>query len=210
MNEHGQTRRKGAIQMSLGMIVAVVFAVILLVFLVQWIGGMFETVTYLTSSITQQAHEELSQNLQQGIEKIGFTVPNKFTQKKNAVGKFEIGIRNDQYNDKCFIIDINLEQADLSVRSTECTGNPQYPCESLINKAENWFTFIPYAWIDAQEITYTIVDSDVSDAVPGAYMFRVKIYTSSDESEVGCGVGSVTDPNMELYEYKDLEIRIEA
>jgi len=56
--------RKGAIQMSLGLIVAVVFAVVLLSLMIVWIQGLASSLGGLTDDLFQQAQQRIRDTFQ--------------------------------------------------------------------------------------------------------------------------------------------------
>ena len=52
--------QKGAIELSLGFIVTVVFAVVLLSLAIMWVRGMFGNIDIIAVDLTRQAQDEIS------------------------------------------------------------------------------------------------------------------------------------------------------
>ncbi|MFH1444947.1 MAG: hypothetical protein ABIF08_00515 [Nanoarchaeota archaeon] len=86
--------KKAAFQMSLGMIVALVFAVILLTLSIAWINGVFESFTGTTLTVSEFAMQNLMNNLAKG-DTVGLAVPDRTDWKRGQKGNIALGIRND-------------------------------------------------------------------------------------------------------------------
>jgi hypothetical protein len=87
--------RKADFQMSMGMIVAVVFAIILLSLAITWIQGLFGSITDLTYKTTEVAQEKLLKELAETGDKVGIAAPTLDPWAKGKSGSYTLGIRND-------------------------------------------------------------------------------------------------------------------
>ncbi|MBU1135035.1 MAG: hypothetical protein KKG13_00780 [Nanoarchaeota archaeon] len=87
--------RKAAFQMSLGMIVALVFAVILLTVSIAWINDVFDDITGVSKQVTDIAMQNLLDDMSSSGKKVGIAAPDLTTWKRGDTGSFAIGVRND-------------------------------------------------------------------------------------------------------------------
>ena len=80
--------------MSMGFIVAVVFAVILLSLAITWIQGTFQHIGVLTHEVSSYAKQNLLENMADQGKRVGIAAPAVTTWKKGETGDFALGIQN--------------------------------------------------------------------------------------------------------------------
>lgn len=98
---------KGAIEMSLGFIVAVVFAIVLLSLALAWLQGIIGGVTQLTDDLTQQAQNKLQETFEQTNNNFAIW-PTRYDLTRGKELKMAAGIRNDAQDgmDHKFLINV--------------------------------------------------------------------------------------------------------
>lgn len=169
--------RKAAIQLSLGFIVAVVFAVVLLSLALTWLHGIFGGFTTITDDLTQQAQNKLIETFERTNS--NFAVwPNRYTLKRGKGVKFSVGIRNNAEDglDHTFVINIIPAAASKDV----CPEGDVRYCsapggESLYDFMLDWVTWDrSSSVIQINSVGYkTIEIRPDSNARLGTYIFNI-------------------------------------
>jgi hypothetical protein len=135
-------KRKGAIELSLGFIVTVVFAVVLLSLAIVWIRGMIGTVGTLTDDLTQKAHDTLSETFNSG--KSNFAVfPREYTIAPGNSVKLSLGVKNDDKDGQPhnFVVRVYPAMASSGiVNSYGCTSGFA-ACDRLNKDMMSWVTY---------------------------------------------------------------------
>ena len=163
--------RKAAFQMSLGFIVAVVFAVILLSLSITWIQGLFGQIGTITHKTTDVAQQQLLQQLASSGKRVGIAAPAVTAWGKGETGSYALGIKNsDVDTNHVYYINVYLEAIGGDLSGTGET------VQSLQSDVERWFTYPPAKDIAAGE--REIVDITIKplvDARPGIYTFTAAV-----------------------------------
>lgn len=189
------SQRKGAIQISLGIIVVVVFSVILLSLLLSWVYGIFDPFTEITHKVTDVARQELLSKLAQAGGRVGIAAPAITEWKRGETGSFALGIRNsDPANDNTYSINVYLEQLGGALAGT--------PASSLDQEVASWLTFSDKEFVEAGGSKSTnIIIKTKPDAQTGIYLLRVVV----------CDAASCVDLNSpNLYGSAQFAIEIKA
>jgi hypothetical protein len=186
--------KKGAIQMSLGLIVAVVFAVVLLTLAITWIQGMIGDITQITHDLTKQAETKLRDTFAETSTNFAIW-PTHYDMKPGDTVKLLGGVKNNAPDSQRHNFVINTVPAgasysvcpegDLSLCSSPETG------VSLEEFMSRWATVerTPSS-IDVQTTAYKAVTIEThQNARVGSYIFNV----------VACydrtGEGSIVTPD---------------
>jgi hypothetical protein len=162
--------KKAAFQLSLGLIVTVVVAVVLLSLLILWLQNMIPGLERVTHQVTELAQQKLMKDLSQTGEKVGIAAPAVTTWKRGETGSFAVGIRN-KYSDKDmkFYINVYLEKlgGDLS-------GTPAGAKKSEVDK---WLTYSSSEFVERgkSKPTSIIIKPPASGTDTGIYLFRVVV-----------------------------------
>jgi hypothetical protein len=163
---------KGAIQMSIGFIVAIVFAVILLSLFITWMQGFFGQITVITEDLTQEASIKIKDTFKNTDS--NFAVwPNEWTMDRGTELKLLAGIKNNAPDTQSHYYMINVLAP---------AGHPQ---ESLMN---SWVDRTPFSspqWVDFGsdlEIPVTITPTGVG---AGTYTFDVIACEVSSTASMG-------------------------
>lgn len=161
--------RKGAFQLSLSFIIVVVFAVIVLSLAIAWIGGLFETITELTFSVTDIAEQELLDRLASGDSRVGIAAPDVSAWNRGETGSYSVGVKNIHSDkDVTFAMGVYLEEigGDLAGR----------PVSSYTSDARKWLTFSDKVFVESSGSSISrIVIKPPANAEKGIYMFRVVV-----------------------------------
>ena len=167
--------RKAAIQMSLGFIVAIVIAVVMLSLVLGWMRGMFGGVTTLTEDLTQQAQS----NLRDAFRETGsnFAVwPSQYEIDRGKGIRMSAGIENDAPDGLDHYYKINVVPAAVS--DNICAGGA-LTCAVAGGTVESYMkTWVTYDSITSpvqiNTVGFKYIDVTVpSDAKTGTYMFNV-------------------------------------
>jgi len=129
-------KKKGAFQLSLGLIVIVIFAVVLLSLALAWIQGVFVDVGGLTHTVTQEGIDRIIREIQASGENVGVAAPDLKTWKKGDAGVYQIVVRNtDDVSDLAVTANIFLEEIGGYVGS-------QTTVAAIQNQVNNdWLTY---------------------------------------------------------------------
>jgi hypothetical protein len=171
-------KKKGAFQMSLGFIVAVVFAVVLLTLTVTWVQQLFGQIGTLTDDLTQDAHSTLQKQFKDSSK--NFAVwPSRRIQKPGTGVILSAAVENDADDGQSHKFVVNVVPAAAS--SSVCPGGELGECSSpvtgkfLDEYMQEWVT-----WPTSQQsviingIGFWDIGLNVpDDAIKGQYMFNV-------------------------------------
>jgi hypothetical protein len=148
--------RKAAIQMSLGFIVAVVFAVVFLGLAVMWLNNMFPLFTGLTEDLIQQGKEAIEKTFRESDQSLAVYPQNRDVARGGTL-KMVAGVQNNEADSAAHSFTVNVIATDPST-------------ESWINRNE--FS-IPLT-AQFRSITYfPITVTPPNDAPKGTYTFYV-------------------------------------
>ena len=166
---------KGDFQMSLGFIIAVVFAIVLLSLALVWLRGIIGDVTDVTSDLTKQAHDTLAQNFRESAN--DFAVwPSQYDMRAEKTLIMSAGIENDALDGKDHLFVINIVPASADDRILAAKGCTELTTSCAIYKdMQSWLTFDKSpSLIKINSIGYRSITINPSDsAVKGTYLFNV-------------------------------------
>lgn len=197
---------KGAINLSISFVVVVVLAVLILSLGIMWIRGMFESIEQLTIQVIAKAKTELMNDITAGKKDIGITLPSLTKVPPGGGQELEIILKNKEFNNRCYMIDIELVSVDATVSSgyfnrADCLS-PSCPGFAQVKEeVERWFLISPdILSLDSQGVMPSTVTFKTSeDAKAGRYGFVVYGYFMNPMiSATACrpGLGSdQIDPN---------------
>ncbi len=170
-------QRKAAIQMSLGFIVTVVFAIVMLSLALTWLRGMIGGISGVTDDLTQQAQS----NLRDAFRETGanFAVwPSQYELDRGAGIIMQAGIENDAPDGLSHFFMINVVPAAVS--ESICPGGNPVGCTGVggMDMAEymnSWVTFDKEAGpVAINSLGFKRMDITIpAEAKSGTYMFRV-------------------------------------
>lgn len=169
------SQRKGAIQMSLGLIVVVVFAVILLSLLLSWVYGIFSPFEEITHKVTDVARQELLSRLAQAGGRVGIAAPAITEWTRAETGSFALGIRNsDPATLKLYSINVYLEQVGGDLINANPGG---VPSATLKTEVAKWLTFSKTESVErgGSKSTNIIIKPSAETATTGIYLLRVVV-----------------------------------
>jgi hypothetical protein len=187
-------RRIGAIELSLGFIVAVVFAVILLTLVVTWIQGLFGQVGGLTDDLTQDAHTKLQEQFKSGSKNFA-VYPSRREVVPKTILTLSGAVKNNAEDGKSHIFVVNVIPTAAS--SNVCPGGDLKSCkspksgQSLYDYMLSWPTWVKTeSRVTINEIgMWDIAFNVPDDVVKGEYMFSVVACWDLNED------GSAATPN---------------
>lgn len=194
----------GEFQLSLGFIVGIVFAVVLLSLALTWLQGIFSSLSGITDDVIEIAREEVINKIKTGanVEIAAATVTEW---KRGESGAFVLGIRNDNPQSlTTFYINVYLEQV----------GGGLTDPAALSATANGWLSYAPTLDIEPSGIgTLPITIEPGASATPGTYHFRATVCDSEPaEGFASCHATSplvgFDAPSPELYGSKTFVIRI--
>ncbi|NIO22559.1 MAG: hypothetical protein GTN38_00845 [Candidatus Aenigmarchaeota archaeon] len=166
---------KGAIQLSLGFIVAVVFAVVLLSLAVTWLQGIIIGIGTLTDDLTQKAHDTLSETFNR--KTTNFAVyPKEYRLDPGRGIKLSVGVNNDDRDGQPHNFVIRLYPAMASSDIISTYGCSSFAgCSSLNEDMISWVTY-SHETYRIQPNTYRFWDMTVTfpnNIVKGTYQYDI-------------------------------------
>jgi hypothetical protein len=169
--------RKAAIELSLGFIVAVVFAVVLLSLAILWLQGIIGNIGGLTDDLTQQAQSKLQETFQ--TTQNNFAVwPDRYNLDRGRELKMSAGIKNDAEDGQNHQFIINVVPAAAS--KTPCPSGDISSCTgpggaSVKDFMQGWASWDNQAGIiQINRVGYRTISVKVpANAVAGTYIFNV-------------------------------------
>ncbi len=192
------TQRKGAFQVSMGFIITVVFAVVLLTLALPWLTDFMSQISGVTHQVTDLARSELLQEIAQAGTTVGIAAPPVTTWKRGETGAFAIGIKN-KYTDqgKTFYVNVYLNQLGGAL-----AGQSPSSMQAEISK---WLTYAPSEFVNAGgSKSSQLILQPASGASAGIYQFRVLVCESDP-----CTTLEAT-PEANIYGTESFAIEIEA
>ncbi len=169
--------RKGAFQLSMGLVVVIIFSIVLLGLGISWITGTVGNVETLTDQVTDTAKDNLLNDLASGDKKVGITAPGLSTWKPGSSGSFALGVKNDDtINSKVFYVVMELYQAPVPVEQVR----------DKIKITPDKFTIrVDPLGADTKSIVIDFTEKKLTEIPEGVYTFSV---TVCKEEENGVGV----------------------
>ncbi|NIO21394.1 MAG: hypothetical protein GTN76_11815 [Candidatus Aenigmarchaeota archaeon] len=167
--------KKGAIQLSLGFIVAVVFAVVLLSLAVTWLRGLIGTVGTLTDDLTQKAHDTLSETFNTGTTNFA-VYPKEYSLQPGRAVKLSVGIKNDDRDGQqhTFVVHVYPAMSSSDIISSYGCSNFA-ACTTLQDDMVNWVTY-PQESYTIQPNLFKFWDVTVTlpnNVVKGVYQYDI-------------------------------------
>lgn len=195
-------------EIGINFIVIIVVAVLILTLGITWIQGVFTSVSDMTTQITARAHENLMEDLRSGDAKMGYTVPNKVKMKRDVSGKFEVGLKNDGQEGRCYSVYPVLVQVDNEVLARYGCSSMQ-SCTGIRADIMKWFVYYNIIWINGQDVGYTLVDVKPPKNAPvGRYLFQFSADTAPVVTSARA-CDEYTGDFSDRYVSKQLEITVE-
>ncbi len=198
--------KKGAFQLSLGFIVAVVFAVILLSLSLTWLQGIFDPLSTITHKTTDIAMQKLLQELASQNKRVGIAAPSVTKWKKGETGAYTLGIRNeDTDKSNTYYVNVYLEAIGGGLDPSQLSR--------LKDEVKSWITLSPPS-IDIEPNGRDKVDIIIKPSPtspPGIYSFRAAVCTNyrdaNDCHATSPSIGYST-PSSSLYGSASFAIEI--
>lgn len=183
------TTRKAGFQMSMGFIIAVVFAIILLSLSITWIQDLFAQIGTITHKTTDVAQQQLLQQLAASGKKVGIAAPAVTTWGKGETGSYAIGIKNnDVDSDHTFYVNVYLEAIGGELKDETVAMNYE--------DAESWLTHPKAKFISAGErdIVYLIIRPSTMGTKRGIYTFTVSVCSDEPGDTTDCHAPATDHP----------------
>jgi len=186
--------------MSLGFIVTVVFAIVMLSLALTWLRGMIGGITGVTEDLTQQAQS----NLRDAFRETGanFAVwPSQYELDRGAGIIMQAGLENDAPDGSSHYFKINVAPSAVSEgvcsggdpASAGCTGPGG---QNMVDYMNTWITFdrgpstVAINTVGFKRLDITIP----SEARSGTYMFNVLACYDATANPTMTDVPAVCDP----------------
>jgi hypothetical protein len=171
--------RKAAFQMSLGFIIAVVFAIVLLALSLTWLRGMIENIMGITDDLTQEAQSSLRDAFRETSTSFAIW-PSQYNLNPGKGLRMSAGIENDAPDSKDHKFVINVIPVSASDQVLSVYGcNDFDTCSvggtTLRQKMLKWVTFDRTAGlikINSVGFKFIEVRPD-ANAPQGTYLFNV-------------------------------------
>jgi hypothetical protein len=195
--------RKAAIDLSLGFIVTVVFAVVLLGLALTWVSGIFNPLNQITYKVTDVAIQNLMKDMNTGNKKVGIAAPAVTTWKRGETGSYALGVKNTDVNQKhTFYSNAYLEALGGDLAGTDPN--------SLMSDVNKWITPISPLELDpSQRESTAVIIKPSTQAATGIYSFRVCSCTSlSDMTCHGTSPGIYATSSPSLYGCQSFALEI--
>jgi len=172
--EHSE-HRKGAFQLSLGFIIGVVFAIVLLSLAVLWIQGLIAGIEDISGDMIQQADQKLSETFQQTDQNYAVW-PNSYETPPGKKIAVSAGLKNNAMDGgrHSFLVNVDIQSVPSTVTSTEV--------EAWMDWAKNSKTVNPN-----EHTQIPIHISIPHGAKSGTYIFRIT--GCSECKEPRCPIG---------------------
>ncbi len=157
---------KGDFQMSIGMLVTVIFAVVLLALGIQFIMTQIGGITDLTEIMKQQAKEKLDESFKASDKK--FTIyPPEWTVKPATKITVTAGIKNTDTEDHQYAVGISVEKEPVGVTKAE---------------VKSWIKFVeaPQTIVFGDTSYMPIVIEIPKTAKKDSYFFRISACYDKD------------------------------
>ncbi|NOX71378.1 MAG: hypothetical protein GXO64_01635 [Candidatus Micrarchaeota archaeon] len=181
----GKRNKKGAFQLSLGFIIGLIFAVILLTLSIMWIRGVFNSFGTMTDDLTQNAKSQLANTFDNS--QTNFDVSPSYYKLDPGKGvKLSAGIKNDadDATGHTFVIRVFPGTADSGIISNyKC--NDFESCDELKNDMLSWVTYIKNKYkVLPNEKRYWDITMNFPDTIKkGDYMYDIVACKDMEWSE---------------------------
>jgi cytoskeletal protein RodZ len=153
-------KRKGAIELSLGFIVTVVFAVVLLSLAIVWLRGMFANIDVVANDMTRQAQEEISKTFSETTSNFAVR-PARPEVTRGTKLIVQAGVKNNDPSGKTLNFVINVKPGNTNTKITK-------------EELGIWITQTTETYAGPNEVAYRDVIIKVPQtAETGSYMFDV-------------------------------------
>ena len=203
MGRRSKNSRKGAFDISLGFIIIVIFAVILLTLSITWLRQFMTPLGTLTDDLTQDANNALRETFQKTTSSFAI-YPSRHVIERGRALKMGAGIKNNAPDSQAhtYVINVIPTSVSNSVKTNipGCSGNtPLATCQlngqSLYNEMVSWVTWTSSDFrVLTNEYTPQYITITPSDRAPaGIYQYQ---FVSCKTDNVG-GTG-VTLANCDL------------
>lgn len=149
-------KKKAAIQMSLGLIVAVVFAVVLLSLAITWISDLIAQITKITDDLTAEAHEKIKEIFSQTDQRFAIH-PQEWTLDRGHELKLLAGIINKEPDSLEHTFTVNVIPTRTEIASWVDDTEFKIPLKAQFNKV----------------VEFPITITPASGAPAGTYVFYV-------------------------------------
>lgn len=160
MNVKNAAGKKGAIELSLGFIVTVVFAVVLLSLAIVWVRGMFGNIDSIAVDMTRQAQEEISKTFSETTSNFAVR-PARPEVTRGTKLIVQAGLKNNDPSGKSLNYVINIKAGNTNTKITKAT-------------MEQWITQTTETYAGPNEVAYRdVIITIPQTAETGAYMFDV-------------------------------------
>ena len=178
----GRRSKKGAFDLSLGFIIIVVFAVVLLTLGITWLRGVVTGVTGLTDDLTQQASTKLQETFQQSSQNFALWPPSWSLERGKGI-KMSAGIKNNAPDSQNHMFVINVVPTAVSSNILRnYPGCTSIETCSITVEGQNmllkdfmvsWVTWskAPFV-VERTQTGYSYITISIPQAAPsGTYMF---------------------------------------
>jgi len=160
MNVKNAIGKKGAIELSLGFIVTVVFAVVLLSLAIVWVRGMFVNIGGIAVDMTVQARDEISKTFSETTSNFAVR-PARPDVTRGTSLKVQAGVKNNDPSGKMLKYVINIKAGNTNTKVTK-------------EEMTKWITQTTETAAGPNQIAYRdVVITIPQSAETGAYMFDV-------------------------------------
>lgn len=191
---------KGDFQLSLGFIIAVVFAIVLLSLALTWLRGVFENVLGLTDDLTQEAHSTLRESFR--TTSTDFAIwPSQYEVNPGKGLKMSAGIENDATDglDHTFVINV----IPVGVSDNICAGgglNCPVPggAGTLATSLRTWLTFDQTpGLIKINAVGFRFIEVRPANNAPkGTYIFNIVACYDKPAAVPASASCTPTHPNL--------------
>ena len=207
--------RKGDFQMSLGFIIAVVFAVVLLTLAIVWLQGIIGDIGGVTNDLTQLARSELTEtfhNTQRGFD----ISPRTYDLAAGKGVRLLAGIRNRAPDGRSHKFVINVIPSAAS--SNVCPGNNVAACNppegsgTMSTYMRSWVTYDSLVTpVQIQEIGFKdITIKTPRNAPQGTYIFKVVACYDGENAAFGVPSSEECQPDSDDVWSTTQELTIEV
>lgn len=185
--------KKGAFQLSLGLIVIVVFAVLLLSLSISWLTGLIGTIEELTYKTTDVAQKRLLDQLAQDGNRVGIASPPITKWNRGESGSFALGIRNEEVDSpNNYFVNVYLEDVSDNLLPFN---------QAIQNTANSWISGSTSTDISpGGSETVDVIIAPPTNAKPGLYSFRAAVCKEFESGNCHATFPpTYTDPSLSFY-----------
>jgi hypothetical protein len=128
-----RSKKKGAFDISLGFIIIVVFAIILLTLAITWLRGFITPLTTLTDDLTQDANNALRETFQKTSSSFAI-YPSRHVLERGHALKMGAGIKNNAPDslEHTYLINVIPTSVSLGVKTSLGCGSSSTPLTSCM------------------------------------------------------------------------------